>query len=384
MLRKGVSIVARRKGLITENDRIPPQALTVLIVVIIAEVNFLGAPRALALVAGRDAWLSTLLGFILAGFVVWMLFSLSKRFPDKTLVEIAQHVLGRPLGIAVVLYFIVFWLLRAFWLLEIQSHLYTRQLLPNTPKFILAFYMLMLSAYLARHGIEPMARLFISFLGAYIVMVLIVLTFSFSMGNVDLGRLTPFLADGIVPVLHGAWISYAPAAGIEMILMIGPMLTRFRGSLSAGLTGLAFIAIPAVGSIALLTASFGYKTVSEIIWALLFLVEQIQVPGFSGLRLDPLFVALWSLLVFGSIALSQYLASAALRRLFRWGDNIWPIAITSGILGTSLVIPLDLPELERGYFILKPILMPIATIGLPLLILIVAYFRKLGSPLQEE
>src|SRR5690625_643190 len=135
MLRKEVSIVARRKGLITENDRIPPQALTVLIVVIIAEVNFLGAPRALALAAGRDAWLSTLLGFILAGFVVWMLFSLSKRFPDKTLVEIAQHVLGRPLGIAVVLYFIVFWLLRAFWLLEIQSHLYTRQLLPNTPKF---------------------------------------------------------------------------------------------------------------------------------------------------------------------------------------------------------------------------------------------------------
>ena len=85
----------KQVGLITENDRIPPQALAVLLVITIAEINFLAVPRSLAEVAGRDAWISTILGFILVGSCFWLMYEISRRFPDKTLVEIAQHVLGQ-------------------------------------------------------------------------------------------------------------------------------------------------------------------------------------------------------------------------------------------------------------------------------------------------
>lgn len=367
----------KEKGLITENDRIPPQALTVLLVVMIAEINFLGAPRPIAALAGRDAWIATALSMILVGLVFWMLFSLSRRFPDKTLVEIAQHVFGKPLGIAVIIFYIAFWLARAAWLLAIQSHLYTRQLLPETPKFILAGYMLLLSAYLVRHGLEPMARLFITFLGGYAIVLLAI--FAFSVTGVEIGRLAPVLAEDSVSILRGTWISFAAVSGLEMILMIGPLLTRFRGALSAGMIGIGFVALPAVALMILLVARFGHETVSEIIWATLILVEQIQVPGFTGFRLDPVFVALWSLLVFGSVALTQYMACSALRRLFRWGDNIWPVVITTTLLGLVFVGPLDLPELEPWFFRLNPIVVPISTVGLPLLILIVAYFRGLWT-----
>lgn len=372
----------KQVGLITENDRIPPQALAVLLVISIAEINFLAVPRSLAEVAGRDAWISTILGFILVGLVFWLLYEISRRFPDKTLVEIAQHVLGKPLGIAVVLFFITFWLARAGWLLEVQSHMFTRQLLPETPKLILSGYMLLLSAYLVRHGIEPMARLFITFLGSFIVIAVAV----FALGTQDLeaGRLLPVLSDGLIPVLKGAWYAFAPAQGLEMILMLGPLLTRFRGALAAGFTGIGIVAMTAVSLMALLIMRLGHEIVAEIVWGPLVFVEQIQLPGFSGFRLDPLFIALWSLCIFGTVAMCQYLASFAIRRLFRWGDNIWPVAITTSLLAIFLIIPADLPQFDYWYFVLSPILMPIMTLGIPLLIVSVAYVRGLWRTPPED
>lgn len=362
-------------GLITENDRIPPQALTVLLVVTISEINFLAVPRSLTEVAGRDAWISTILGFILVGFVFWLMYEISRRFPDKTLVEIAQLVLGKPLGIAVVLYFITFWLARAGWLLEVQSHLFTRQLLPETPKLVLSGYMLLLSAYLARHGIEPMARLFITFLGSFIFLALTI--FVLGLRELEPGRILPILSDGIVPVLKGAWLAFAPAQGAEMILMVGPLLTRFRGALAAGLRGVGIVAVTAITLMILLIMNFGPHIVTEMIWGPLVFVEQIQLPGFSGFRLDPVFIALWSLFVFGTVTMCQYLASYAIRRLFGWGDNVWPIAITTTILAIFLVIPINLTTFDYWYFFLSPILMPVMTLAIPLLIIAVAYVRGL-------
>lgn len=362
-------------GLITENDRIPPQALAVLLVITIAEINFLAVPRSLAEVAGRDAWISTILGFVLAALVFWLMYEISRRFPDKTLVEIAQHVLGKPLGIAVILFFIAFWLARAGWLLEVQSHMFTRRLLPETPKLILSGYMLLLSAYLARHGIEPMARLFITFFGSFVIVAGVV--FLLGLRELEPGRILPVLSNGVVPVLKGAWLAFTPAQGLEMILMLGPLLTRFRGALAAGLTGVGIVGVTAVTLVTLLIMAFGPDIVAEIVWGALVFVEQIQLPGFSGFRLDPLFIALWSLCIFGTVTMCQYLASFAIRRLFGWGDNIWPIAITSTILAVFLVIPLDLPQFDYWYFVLSPILMPIMTLAIPLLIVVVAYVRGL-------
>lgn len=360
-----------------ENDRIPPQALAVILISALAELNFLSGPREVVAAAGRDAWLSVILALLVLALAIWVNHDISRRFPRETLVEIAQGILGRPLGIAVVLFYVAFWILRSAMLLQLESHLFTTRLLTDTPGWVISLYMLVASTYIVRHGIEPMARLFIILLALYFPPLWLLVTGTYIAGTDPL-RLQPFLASGAGPVLRGTWVAYAQAPGIEVLLMIGPLLTRFRGSLSAAFIGLALIALPAVGLTAALIASFGAIDVVEHTWPTLALLELIKVPGFTGFRVDPIFVALWTLTVFASLSLSHYLASAALLRLLRLKSNRGPVFATAATIGLLAVLPVGLPLLLPWIETARLILVPLATLGLPLLLAALGALRRLG------
>lgn len=365
-----------------ENDRIPPQALALVMILYIVEINFLRTPKKLAMVAGHDSWLGILLAGIVMGVSAWLIFTLIRRFPDKTLVGILQTVFNRPVCIIVTFVYFFYWLTRAAGLLYIQSYLFSRQLLPTTPEWVLSLYMLALSAYLVRYGIEPMARLFILLVGFYLFPLLPIVFFS--VRDIEPGMLTPILENGFAPVAAGAWVVYGSTPGTSILLMLGPFLTRFHGALQATLIGLAMVIIPGTLLNMILVMRFGAHNIMELNWPTISLVEVIAIPSFSGFRVDPIFFAIWTYLIFATIAFSQYLAASVLRQLFGFLTNFWPTWITTALLAVPMTLPLFPPDLIDWFQRISPWVALATTLVIPGLLLLIAHVRRLGEPPSER
>lgn len=360
----------------TDNDRLPPQVLSYFVVTVLAELNFLRAGGPIIRAAGPDAWLAVALGALGIATSVFVIVTLIKMFPDQTLVEIAQGVLGRVLGMVVIVLYIGYWLTRSGLIVHLQSHLYSRQLLPQTPEILLSLYMIVLSTYFARHGLEPMARLF------WVLVVVFVLSIApvvvFGVGSVELGRLKPVLVDGILPVLHGGWLAFVAASGVGILLMVGPFLTSFQGAMRSALFGVLIIAITAMMLIVLLVTRFGHVDAGDIVWATMVLVESIEIPGFTGFRLDPIFLTVWSLLIFGTVAVLQYCAISALRRLFGLHDNLLPALGTGLAIAGISMLPIPPPDLLHLVEVYSQFVVPFIVLGFPSILLVTARLRGHG------
>lgn len=359
-----------------DNDTIPTQALAVLLVAAIVDLNFLGAPRAIVAAAGHDGWLSVPVSLPPYLLTVWVLFRLVERHPGMTLVEISRQVLGPYLGVPVVVLYGVFWILSAAFLVQLQSHLFTRALLPNTPPFVLSAYMLVLAVYLARHGLEPMARLFL------LLVVALVLTLAplalLTVGRSDPGRLLPVLEGGWRPVLQGAWVTYGAGHGVEFLLMTGPFLATYRGGLKASIAGAVLVNVLATAVTLLLIMRFGARDVANHSWPTLSLVTVVELPGFTGFRLDPLFLSLWCVFVFASVTFRLYLTAFAAQRLLRLSQIRGPVLAAAAVVASLCAVDVNPLDLLAWVGPLIRWITPVFTLFIPLLLLAVGALRGLG------
>lgn len=360
-----------------ENDRLPPQALTFIVWSAITHLNFLTAPRDVATVAGRDAWLATLLSFGLVALGVWLPLRIVRLFPGKTIVEVAEELLGRPLGALLTVGYAVYWLLVASWLLLVHSHLVMVMLLPETPRWVLNVYLLLISTYLVRHGLEPMARLFVLTVPAY----LFPLAIAFLVGAIDadLGRLRPVLGGGFATLARGTWLSFAQASGMSIIWMVGPYLTRFRGAVRSAMLGVALIAGPAVVLVTLLLARLGPGEVAAQLYPPLIFIELLEVPGFTGFHLNTLFLAVWIVTAFTSVALLQYAAAASVRRLLRLPDNRWPVLASCFVLIVLSNLPVSEIYLLKWAQSVRPYSVGITALGIPTVLWVLVMLRGVSN-----
>lgn len=358
-----------------DDDLIPPQAFAVLVTAMLVNLNFLGSPRSIVHAARQDAWLSIILNGGLIALTACIMFALIRQHPGKTLVEITEKLLGRWLSILILLLYVCVWLFIMGATVKLQAHLFTRTLLPNTPPIVLSIYILALAVYIARHGIEPMSRLFLTLLPPFFIAVLTICIFTLS--RYDTGRLLPVLEGGFRPVLQGTWITYGASYGLEFILMMGPLTTKIKGGLKATFVGIGFVVVPALFLIILLIIRFGVEGVSNLTWATLSLIETADIPGFTGFRLDPVFLGIWTLLVFCAISFHLYLTGAVFKRMLRLKDGNWPISLAAMFLLISCMININPVEIHQFLEDYLRWITPVVTFIIPTFLLALGSIKRL-------
>ncbi|WP_342439779.1 GerAB/ArcD/ProY family transporter [Paenibacillus sp. FSL L8-0436] len=155
----------------------------------------------LGMEAGRDAWLSILVG-CLAGIVVFAGYAyLYRKHPELSFTAYTRKLLGKTLGIPVAVLYIILYLNLAARDLRDGSTMLAMATMHKTPMFILSSLMILSGAYVLHKGIEVLTRTSVVFAS----IVLIIGVFSTIMlvlsGSINLHRLLPMLEDGIKPVL---------------------------------------------------------------------------------------------------------------------------------------------------------------------------------------
>ncbi|MGB3932689.1 MAG: GerAB/ArcD/ProY family transporter [bacterium] len=305
-----------------KDKQITPRQITAILASTILGAGILTLPREVAAAAGSDGHLATLLGGILATLLLLLLTRLGLRFPQQTLMEYSDLILGRFLGKILSISFIIYWLLLAAIVVRIFGEMVITAVLTRTPLEVIIGIMLLLGAQLAAQELRVFARVHEILL--ILTFPLLLLLFLISARNVNLLHLLPVLAFGLLPVLRGALATSLSYLGIEIITMLVPYYTEQGQALKYHLYGAAVALVVYVTIVVISLGSFGADALQYLQWPTL---EQIRIATIPGVleRLESVFIGVWVVVVFTTVGSLLLMVNLSLSHLLGWQkrNRLW-------------------------------------------------------------
>ncbi|USB32943.1 GerAB/ArcD/ProY family transporter [Paenibacillus sp. YPG26] len=328
--------------------------------------------------AGKDAWISILLGMGYGLLLFGIFVFLYKLFPEILPTTYVRKLLGKHVGWVIGLLYTVFFIYQTGRDLRDGGALVLSTALKQTPLIVANALMIMSVAYAIHKGIEVLART------AVIFAVVVVLIGGFSTillvlsGVIEIERVFPVLGEGLRPVLE-TFIrqSYAfPFSEIITFSMILPYLGNAKTGVKAG-----YIAILVSGIILSYTsvinvAVLGVDMVQRSPLPLMTTISKASISDFIQ-RNDILIVMTLIIDDFFKVAVYFYVALVGTADLFKmdYRKLIYPMALL--VLFISLVVAKSLPEhLEEGAIILYRFT-PLFFVIIPLILYAAGWIYKI-------
>lgn len=182
--------------------------------------TFFTVGSAMTSVAGRDGWMAVVPGFILGIPFGFMVLSLSEKYPNKNLIQISEQILGKWVGKSFGILAILIALYFSGLLLDLSVNMFSRSVLPLTPRWAFLITGLALILMMTKAGIEVLARF--SEIVFPVVVIALLGTALLSIPRFERGELLPFLENGIQPVFL-AMIKTTPWP-LEFVLFLGGLI----------------------------------------------------------------------------------------------------------------------------------------------------------------
>jgi len=361
-----------------DGGKINSRQATLLLVNIILPTGLFFLSSVASRLAGRDAWLSMLLATLVCLLFAWMTANLSLRFPEQTLFEFPELILGRWPGKFVVLLYVWWYLHTTAEVLRQFGDFMTNAFLPETPIIVVEMVIMVIVAYAVRNGLEVFAR--VNDLVFPLILVSILIMFVLATREMDFKRLLPIFADnGIVPVMKGAvmpaaWMGYAVT-----ICMLTPHLNKKQdaykiGASSVVIFGLFLLFVTAGG-----IATFGPEISAQWMIPSLSLIRMVSLAEFLS-RLEPVIMTVW--VAGGAIQISFFfwvavVGCAQWLRLKDYKPLVLPLTVI--VLAMNILMHDSLLDLFTvlGTF-WGPYSLTLFQVGIPFILLVVAALRRQG------
>jgi len=352
----------------------------ILIVSAINAIGILALPRDLAISVGPDGWAALIGGHILSAAAVFFIVKLALLYPDETFVEYTPRILGKFLAIPLIFIVGVFWALTAARIVR-QFADFIQLILPQTPIETIIITMLLVSAYIVRHGIEPIARVneilfpvFITLLGLLILGALF---------EADFFNLLPLLYSSPKKLAVESISTSLGLEGQETIIMLLPFMIIPKKAYKAAFGALAFNLALRLALFVVCISLFGVELTKTLVWPVEELTRSITIGGTVLSRFDSIFIALWVSVTFTSIIIFHYLSSLTLSRLMKFREPSITVLPLVPVMFFASLIPESIVATEDITSYLS-IFIGIFTFTVPPLLLLVSFIRGTYKNTEEE
>ncbi|MED3469989.1 GerAB/ArcD/ProY family transporter, partial [Bacillus thuringiensis] len=182
-------------------------------------ISILSMPYATFRIAKTDSWLVVILsGFVVQVFIL-IIWILGTKFPNCTVFEIQEKIVGKTIGKVITGAYIVYFLLATSQFLSVFSNIIKLWLLPTTPSWLLILLMLGFSIYMVKENLQILSRFFVLTAMLFVLFLLLIL-YSFKEANIL--YILPIGKMGIESVLKGMWQEVPAFLGFEMLLILFP------------------------------------------------------------------------------------------------------------------------------------------------------------------
>ena len=254
----------------------------------------------------QDAWISALVTTLLTGVLVTIMAALGSRFPEDSVVDYAEKLLGKWLGKAVAL--VVLWAYLHLAAISIRwyAEMIVTGFLPETPLLFVIGSMVIVAAYAAYEGLEVVGRIADVFL--FIMMTAILTSLVAAAPEMRMANLEPVLARGLAPPLMATIIPVAVGAELMVIGMLVPSLVQPEKAVVSALWAVALSGLILTSVAVLVIGVLSAESASETVFPFLRMLRAIQVTEFID-RVEVLIIFAWSLGVF--VGFSTFIYSGA-------------------------------------------------------------------------
>lgn len=152
--------------------------------------------------ANKDSWIAIIIAILISLIVSLIYARLLSLFPQKGLFEILLAVFGKVIGKILMLLFVWF----AFHLGALVIRNFTEFIhivtLPETPQYVLAIFVIVLSIWAVKAGIEVIGR-WTAIVLPIVIAAIVTISFLF-IPIIEIKNIKPVLCDGIKPVFDTA------------------------------------------------------------------------------------------------------------------------------------------------------------------------------------
>lgn len=358
-----------------EKGKILESQFTLFVITFSIGSSILVAPSGLAQAAKQDGWIAETIALLIGLTFVWLYNQLASAFPNQTLTQYSELILGKWLGrIVSYSYFIYLLIFSAQLLREIGDFL-TTQILPHTPIESIHIIFLIIVMMATRLGLETFVRaneiFFPWIIGLFLILVLSVTP------QIKIENLQPIFENGIKPILKGVYPTLSlPYLELSVFLMIFPYVNKtekIKRSFYIGtvIAGMILITISIV-SISIM----GAETTARQIYPSYILAKKISIAHFFE-RVEAIMAGIWFITIFFKLTLCFYAFTLGLAQTLQLKDYrilTYPL----GIITFTLSIIGD-PNITYFQRFMNQAWTPYSlTYGffLPILLLTVALIRK--------
>ena len=322
--------------------------------------------------AGRDSWISVIIGTIISIIIVNVFLNMALKYPDKMFVDYSCDILGKPLGKLAGGVFLYYIFIITCIATRSLGEIFLIAFNPKTPIAIFIVTVILLVAYAVGKGVETISRMneILLPLGLLILISITVLNFK----ELNFNYFLPILYDGIVPPLRGSILIQAWIIETIVILQLIPFVNdkkKIRSSVTASLV----IIGAGLQMGVLIIALFGSATKSFILPALEFVRYANFGENFRGI--DITIMSVWIGGAFVKISVFFFIFILGLARFLNI-KSYKDLIIPGGVLLITYSMVFSRNIMEEMYFIsfIKPFYSLCVVFLMPLLLLFISTLKK--------
>ncbi|WP_163100320.1 GerAB/ArcD/ProY family transporter [Peribacillus alkalitolerans] len=274
-------------------------------------IGLLSLPSVIQKTADGDAWISTILAGIGIEIMLVIYWLLLKRFPKYILPEITVKITGKFLGRMLNIFYYIYFLSTAGFVVIIVVRLIKLWLLPGTPTWVISLLLIVASVYLAIDDLKIIARFFT--LATSLLILLILLSFLNFTQELDIRYVLPIGKSGIKNIILGSNDAIISMLGIEMLLFSFPfILNKKKGVFKTFTFASLCVTTLYTYSTFVTLLSFSPEILKNIREPILFIFRGLAFKVID--RLDLVFVSIWIVPMTTSIVAYLFMASKSISK----------------------------------------------------------------------
>jgi spore germination protein KB len=330
-------------------------------------------PAITAQTAERDLWLSPIWASVIGFLTVYIVCKLNNYYPDKTIIEYSQDIIGPLLGKAYGVVYLIFLLHINGIVIREYNEFMTGTFLIRTPMTMIAGTMVLVCAFNVRGGIEVMGRT------AQIFVPIVILLFAFIVvlliPELDPTHILPMMEHGITPSLKGSLVPAGWFSEFILISFLLPFLTdRNKGKKWGWISVLTIMLTMVITNFASFSL-FGSST-GSLVYPVMVAARFISFADFFE-HLEALVMMIWVGGTFVKISMFYYASVIGTAQLLKLSDYR-PLTFPIGLLLVvfSIWLAPNLQYMVHFLSTVSPFYFVSVQTGIPLLFLLITMIRK--------
>ncbi|MGM0370506.1 MAG: GerAB/ArcD/ProY family transporter [Bacillota bacterium] len=359
-------------------EMIANRQLVFILIQITVGTGILSLPRQISLISKQDSWIALLLGGSYWVISLFFICKLNSKFPQKTIIEYSEVILGPLLGKLMALSYVLYSIIITALSTRVFITVITTYILPKTPIYVNFILIITTCLYLISKGLKTIARLdeFLFFIlaPAYLVMIPTIIKSNW-------WHFKPILGTGFKDIFNGSLTTTYSFLGPEILLLIFPYIQKKEQVFKSSLLGLGIITLTYLYIVIITLGYFGVETLQYILWPTINLLKAIKIPFFG--RLEFFLIFLWVAIAFTSVAAFYYMASYSLTQFFSIKNKVISSIILIPFIYYLFLIPQNIIEVFE-YASLAAKYGTILTFIIPPILLLITKLRGLDSENQTN